>query len=98
LIEWECIRQVHNHDTGWSDLNDWEGTLIRFEIEPVDKETCVLHFEHQGLIPKLECYDACNSAWRFYLGESLKSLVETGQGMPFNDDSEDNIHFIEGEE
>lgn len=93
VIEWECIKQVHNKDTGWSDLNDWEGTLIRFEVEPIDEDNCVLHFEHRGLLPKLECYETCDSAWRYYLGESLKSLVETGQGMPFNDDSENNIQI-----
>lgn len=91
LVEWECVEQVHNDDTGWADLSDWEGTTIRFEVEPKGAHASVLHFEHVGLSPVLECFETCDSAWRYYLGESLKAYVETGTGKPFDDDSENNI-------
>lgn len=91
LVEWKCVEQVHNEDTGWSDLHDWEGTTIRFEIEPRGESSSQLRFEHVGLAPVLECYETCDSAWRYYLVESLKEYVEHGEGKPFDDDSEDNI-------
>lgn len=91
LVEWECVEQVHNKNTGWSDLHDWEGTTLRFEVEPLDDDSSRLRFEHVGLAPVLECYETCDSSWRYYLGESLKEYVERGEGKPFADDSEDNI-------
>ena len=91
LVEWECVEQVHSKETGWADLHDWQGTTVRFEIEPKGDGASTLRFEHVGLSPVLECYETCDSAWRYYVGDSLKAYVETGQGKPFADDSEDNI-------
>lgn len=35
--------------SGFSNLRDWEGTLIRFEIEHVSENESVLHFTHWDL-------------------------------------------------
>lgn len=85
LIEWECVDSKHAENSGWSDLRDWVGTKVRFEIVPNGSHASTLKFTHVGLIPKLECYNSCDSAWRYYLNESLRSLVEKGEGKPFED-------------
>jgi hypothetical protein len=39
-------------------------------------------FTHIGLVPEYECYEACNQGWTHYIQNSLKSLIETGKGLP----------------
>lgn len=55
-----------------SDPNEWTGSKLQFELSVNEKYTEVI-FTHEGLIPKIECYDACSSAWTGY----LKKLGET---------------------
>lgn len=91
LVEWKCIDSRHPKDSQFSDLRDWVGTTIRFECEPADEATSRLRMEHVGLTPAQDCYESCRSGWSYYLGDSLRALLETGAGKPFADDSEDNI-------
>lgn len=63
------------------DAGEWTGTEIHFDITPVDDGT-ELRFTHVGLVPEFECYDACSTAWAFYITESLRDLVATGVGQP----------------
>jgi hypothetical protein len=41
----------------------------------------MLEFRHQGLTPRLECYDHCARGWEYFL-PSLRDHVETGTGRP----------------
>ena len=59
---------------------EWDGTTIIFEVEDAD-DGATIHFRHQGLTPRLECFDMCHEGWTNYVG-SLVSFVETGQGQP----------------
>ena len=63
------------------DHTEWKGTKIMFEISKKGDKT-EIRFTHQGLIPKLECYDSCADAWGSYIGGSLRSLITTGKGHP----------------
>ena len=64
---------------GNGDPEEWTGTKITFEIAE-DKGQTELRFSHQGLVPQFECFDACSSAWGFYINASLKRLITTGDG------------------
>jgi Activator of Hsp90 ATPase homolog 1-like protein len=46
--------------------DEWAGTKISFSIKTSDGDTKVT-FEHIGLIPSIECYDSCSSAWTQYM-------------------------------
>ncbi|OYU92680.1 MAG: ATPase, partial [Bacteroidetes bacterium B1(2017)] len=46
--------------------NEWAGTKICFDLEIVDGKTKIT-FTHDGLIPQIECYSGCSSAWTQYL-------------------------------
>lgn len=46
--------------------NEWAGTKICFAIDRENDKTKVT-FTHEGLIPKIECYDGCSGAWTQYL-------------------------------
>lgn len=61
--------------------DEWTGSTIVFEISEQAGSTLVT-FTHEGLTPEQECYDTCSGAWGFYVGESLKKLITTGQGQP----------------
>jgi uncharacterized protein YndB with AHSA1/START domain len=89
LVEWECIDGRHAEDSGFSDLRDWVGTRVRFEIEPDGEDASVLAFTHIGLNERLECNDTCRSTWSIYLGDSLRNYLEKGLGRPYGAESAD---------
>ncbi len=64
------------------DTSEWEGTDVVFEIEAAGGRTEV-RCTHVGLVPDVECYDACSSAWSSYLAGSLRDRITTGTGDPF---------------
>jgi uncharacterized protein YndB with AHSA1/START domain len=72
---------VGNHMTFIDDQSEWIGTEIRFELSEKDGAT-ELHFTHDGLVPSYQCFDICQNAWTFYVGDSLRKLAATGQGEP----------------
>jgi uncharacterized protein YndB with AHSA1/START domain len=63
------------------DPDEWTGTDVTFEVRPVENAT-ELRFTHRGLVPEFECFDACSSAWGFYINKSLHDLIVKGRGDP----------------
>jgi hypothetical protein len=57
---------------------EWDGTKIIFDISRKGNQT-QLRFTHQGLLPEIECYDACSTAWTSYLKEKLLPLIKSAQ-------------------
>ncbi|MEZ5500548.1 MAG: SRPBCC domain-containing protein [Steroidobacteraceae bacterium] len=63
-----------------NDKSEWDGTRIIFDLRQKANGT-ELSFAHRGLTPELECYGACASSWETLVTQSLKNLVERGEGM-----------------
>lgn len=63
------------------DTNEWTGTKVIFDISKQGDKT-KLTFTHEGLVPEVECYDACSPAWTQYVQNSLLCLITTGTGNP----------------
>lgn len=63
------------------DKQEWNGTKISFEISEQDGKTQI-RFAHIGLLPEIECYNACSNAWGHYINGSLFKLITEGIGMP----------------
>jgi hypothetical protein len=62
------------------DKKEWNGTTIIFQITRKKNKT-QLRFTHVGLLPELECYEACSGGWSYYI-DSLQQLIATGIGQP----------------
>ncbi|WP_028980398.1 SRPBCC family protein [Sporocytophaga myxococcoides] len=63
------------------DQQEWTNTRIIFELSELNGQTLV-RFTHLGLVPEYECHEACTGAWSGYIHNSLKELIETGEGKP----------------
>lgn len=72
---------LENHFNFVADSAEWTGTTISFDIADRDGRTEV-RFSHLGLVPAYECFDLCSNEWGFYIRTSLRSLIETGKGLP----------------
>jgi len=77
-LAWKIVKGEIKHAV---DPSEWNGTEVVFEIANKGAKT-ELRFTHVGLVPTIECYDRCASAWGFYVTESLRRLLETGDGQP----------------
>ncbi|MBD0333628.1 MAG: SRPBCC domain-containing protein [Chitinophagaceae bacterium] len=61
--------------------DEWTGTKLSFEISKEGDKTQV-RFTHLGLVPEIECYDSCSSAWSQYMEQFLSSLITAAKGQP----------------
>jgi hypothetical protein len=57
--------------------DEWPGTTIVFEISESGDQT-ELRFTHLGLVPPLECFEACAGAWGHYVNDSLREYITAG--------------------
>ena len=63
------------------DQNEWKATRITFEIAK-QGGGAEIRFSHLGLVREYECFDVCSNAWGFFINDSLRSLITTGEGQP----------------
>lgn len=68
------------------DKTEWTGTKIVFDIAAKGDQTEV-RFTQVGLVPEVECYNACSNAWGDYINDSLRDLIEIGKGQPTKKES-----------
>jgi hypothetical protein len=61
--------------------DEWNGTKMVFEIVKLEDKTKLV-ITHLGLVPEIECFDACSQGWTYYLQNSLLPLITSGKGKP----------------
>ena len=64
-----------------SEPAEWTGSEIVFDLVATGTGT-ELRFTHVGLVPDVECFGACSTAWLHYVNGSLHSLITTGRSLP----------------
>lgn len=52
---------------------EWNGSKIRFGLAADGNHTTVT-FTHEGLVPEIECYNNCSSAWNGYMNNLKRAL------------------------
>jgi hypothetical protein len=83
LVPGEAVRWrvLDNRFDFTADQTEWIGTEMSFQVARRGDQTEV-HFSHVGLYPDHECFDVCSNAWSFYIDDSLRNLIATGEGKP----------------
>jgi hypothetical protein len=62
------------------DKYEWTNTKMVFEITPKGDKS-VLHFTHEGLVPKKECYAMCERGWNMVIKECLFNFITDGKAI-----------------
>ena len=65
----------------FKDKTEWKNTDVVFEISEHENSTQI-NFTHIGLVPEVECYNACIKGWTQYVTVSLLNLLSKGKGQP----------------
>ena len=78
-------RVIDSHLSFISEPGEWTGSEIAFDIVPAAGGT-ELRFAHVGLVPDVECFGACSTAWLHYVNGSLCSLITTEGACPIRGD------------
>lgn len=55
--------------------SEWTGTKIIFDVAKKESQTAIT-FTHEGLHPKVECYNSCAPVWTQYLEQKLLSSLQ----------------------
>ena len=79
---WKVVEANHDLEN-LSKKDEWKGTNIKWEIVE-NKNGSKVTLTHQGLVPKLECFEICQAGWHYFL-VSLKEYLETGNGNPYKE-------------
>jgi hypothetical protein len=69
------------------DKAEWDDTDVVFDISQNGDQT-EIRLTHVGLVPGVECYDACTGGWSSYMRGSLRDLITTGKGEPHRADGD----------
>ena len=70
-VQWKCI----------DGADDWINTVISFELDTNENKTR-LRFSHNNWPTHSDFFAQCSFSWGRYL-ESLRQLLEKGNGQPF---------------
>ena len=65
----------------FKDKTEWKNTEVVFEISE-NGDSIQINFTHIGLVPEVECYNACVKGWTQYVTGSLLNFLTNGKGQP----------------
>ena len=78
----KVVWKVTDCNLPWfKDKKEWNNTEVVFEISAVNGKTKI-DFTHIGLVPGIECYEACEKGWNGHVTNSLVSFINDGKGNP----------------
>lgn len=82
IPERKIVWSIADCNLHWlNDKKEWNNTKVHWLIAKENNSTKITMM-HEGLIPQIECYTNCEKGWNFYVGESLRKLINEGQGLP----------------
>jgi hypothetical protein len=82
IPEKQIVWKVKDCHLPWlKDKKEWNNTQVNWKISSQNGATKV-DMTHIGLIPSVECYEACEEGWNGHVKDSLQQLLNTGKGKP----------------
>lgn len=67
--------KVTDSNLPWfNDKKEWNGTEVVFDLFPDQGKTRIA-FTHVGLVPGVECYEACESGWNGHITKDLLNFI-----------------------
>lgn len=69
------------HLPWFNNKTEWNNTEVVFEISSGNGGT-IISFTHIGLVPGMECYEACEKGWDGHVTNSLVKFINHGKGNP----------------
>jgi hypothetical protein len=60
---------------------EWKDTKVVWEISSSGNSTQI-NMTHVGLVPGVECYEACKPGWDGHVKESLVTFINENKGQP----------------
>jgi hypothetical protein len=83
----KAVWKVTGCNLPWfKDKTEWNNTEVVFEISPgnnmSESNRTKIDFTHIGLVPGVECYDACEKGWDGHVTNSLLNFINEGKGNP----------------
>lgn len=78
----KLVWKVTDCNLPWfKDKKEWNNTEVVFEISYENNKT-IIEFTHVGLVPSIECYEACEKGWDGHVTNSLLGFINEGKGNP----------------
>lgn len=66
------------------DRTEWTGTRLNWHVVP-DKTGSRITLTHQGLTPRIACFDVCQRGWQHFFETSLRNLLNGDAARPHTD-------------
>lgn len=65
----------------FKDKKEWNNTSLEFLVTTENEHTKI-DFTHKGLVPGIECYEACEKGWDGHITNGLATFINEGKGIP----------------
>jgi hypothetical protein len=76
----KTVWKVTNCNLPWfKDKKEWNNTEVVFELSEENGKTKI-DFTHIGLVPEVECYEACEKGWDGHT-KDLGKFINEGKGL-----------------
>jgi len=78
----KVVWKVTDCNLPWfKDKEEWNNTEVVFNLSEENGKTTI-YFTHIGLVPGVECYEACEKGWDGHITKDLKKFISEGKGIP----------------
>jgi hypothetical protein len=64
----------------FKDKKEWNNTEVVFKLSEGNGNTKI-DFTHIGLVPKVECYEACEKGWDGHVTKDLEKFINKGKAI-----------------
>lgn len=82
---WTCT-DAHMIIDGLDELDEWAGTRLVWRAKPTPGGSAIT-LTHEGLAPRLACFDVCKRGWQHFFERSLRNHLNGTAAQPETSDT-----------